>query len=32
MTLPTGPIIILEELPPLSWSDVTVPETPEGVD
>jgi hypothetical protein len=32
MTLPTGPTIILEDLPPHSWSDVTVPEIPEGVD
>jgi hypothetical protein len=32
MTLPTGPTIILEELPPRSWSNVTVPEIPEGVD
>jgi hypothetical protein len=32
MSLPTGPTIILDDLPPRSWSDVTVPEIPAGVD
>lgn len=32
MPLPTGPTIILEDMPPRSWSDVTVPEIPGGVD
>jgi hypothetical protein len=32
MILPSGPTIILDDLPPRVCSDVTVPEIPEGVD